>query len=199
MIGFKSYKTRQQWFENAAQIDLQIQKRGVRTLSGKSSFRFFDGPTMVGYQVPHRTMENVYCRGQPTPSACLVGEYDYDPTVPNVPASSFEVKQSGAGEDAGRGVFTKVDIPGNAYLSAETNVHTVDFMPSTVDLIQALAEEDDAEAVAIFIWYMVSAWRMWWCSENVCTRVPKGAEKRVGNRAWLHRFCSQSGLLFLLS
>ena len=154
VIGFKSYKTRQRWYANAAQIDLEGHKRGVRAKSGERPFRYFDGPTMVSYQVPHKTMEAVFCKRQPTPEECLVGQYAYDPALPNIPASSFEVKRSKVADDAGRGIFTNVDIPEDAYLSAETNVRMVEFMPSTVALIQELAETDMGKDLTIFNWYM---------------------------------------------
>jgi len=155
VIGFKSYKTRQQWYANAAQINLQIQKRGMRTKSGESPFRYFDGPTMVSYQLPHRTMEAVFCRRQPTPEACLAGSYNYDPAIPNLPASSFEVKHSGISENTGLGIFAKVDIPEGAHLSAETKVHAVEFLPSTGYLIENLSKDDTAgDAIDVFMWYM---------------------------------------------
>ena len=67
-------------------------------------------------------------------------DYTYDSNYPNVPRTSFEVKKSGVGDNAGRGLFAKVDIPKNTYLSAETSSHCVWFMPSTVALIFALKE-----------------------------------------------------------
>lgn len=109
---------------------------------------------MVSYQVPHRMVEAVFCKRQPTPEACLPGQYEFDPELPNVPSSSFEVKQSAVGDQAGRGLFTKVEIPEDAYLSAETNVQALKFMPTTVDLIQSLAEEDIGKSLDIFNWYM---------------------------------------------
>jgi hypothetical protein len=99
-------------------------------------------------------METVFCRRNPIPEECLVGEYDFDPEVPNIPATSFEVKQSGASETAGRGVFTTVDIPDDAYMSAETGVQAVAFMPSTVSLVREVAKEAFGKAVAVLVWYM---------------------------------------------
>jgi hypothetical protein len=98
-------------------------------------------------------MEDVFCRRIPTPGECLNG-YHFDPEYPNVPASSFEVKKSGVGGNAGRGVFAKVDIPKNAYLSLETNVHSVIFMPSTVALINALEEDPIGDELEILFYYM---------------------------------------------
>lgn len=108
---------------------------------------------MVSYQVPHRMVEAVFCRRQPTPEACLE-QYNFDPEVPNVPSSSFEVKQSAVGDNAGRGVFAKVDIQANTYLAAETGVQDVEFMPSTVDLILSLTEAEIGSRLEVFIWYM---------------------------------------------
>lgn len=109
---------------------------------------------MESYQVPNRAMETVFCRRQPTPEACLVGESDFDPAVPNIPVTSFEVKKSGSGEDAGRGVYTKVDIPEYAYLSAETSVHAVGFPPSTAALIRNMSNEDFGDAIDVVDYYM---------------------------------------------
>lgn len=110
---------------------------------------------MVSYQVPHKTTEVVFCRRQPIPEECLVGAYDFDPELPNIPSSSFEVKLSKVAENAGRGAFAKVDIPEDAYMSAETTVHAVGFMPHTVVMIQELVEEDDRRKLSIFNWYML--------------------------------------------
>lgn len=41
------------------------------TKSGKGPFLFFDGATMMSYQLPHKTVESVFCRRQPTPKECL--------------------------------------------------------------------------------------------------------------------------------
>jgi hypothetical protein len=100
---------------------------------------------MVSYQVPPKAMEIVYCRQVPIPKECEAGEYTYDLEAPNFPLDSFEVKMSGGGENAGRGVFAKVDIPRDAYLSAETSCHQVHFMPPTLELIEAMNNETYAE------------------------------------------------------
>jgi hypothetical protein len=141
IVAFKSYSTRKRWYANAAEIEVAIRKRSLRTKSGKTPFRVFDGPTMVSYQVPPRAMETVFCRREPMPEECRSLEFTYDSDYPNLPLTSFEVKKSGVGDNAGRGVFTTVDIPENTYLSAETSCHCVWFMPSSVALISALKDE----------------------------------------------------------
>ena len=96
---------------------------------------------MFTYQVPPKAMETVFCRQEPTPEDCL-DDYTYNQENPNIPARLLEVKMSREGENAGRGVFTKVDIPEDAYLSAETSCHPIRFMPSTKALLEAI---DDLE------------------------------------------------------
>ena len=145
MVAFKSYETRGRWYSNTAKIELEIVGRRVETKSGENPFKYFDGPTMVSYQVPPKAMEIVYCRQDPIPTECEDGEFTYDPEEPNFSISSFEVKMSEAGENSGRGVFAKVDIPGGAYLSAETGCHEVVFMPSTVGLIEDMVNKTDAK------------------------------------------------------
>lgn len=153
MIGFKSYNTRTRWYANAAAVDLEVQKRSVPTKSGASPFRYFDGSTMVAYQLPHRTVADVFCRRQPTPEECL-GMYQLDPANPNVPETSFEVKKSEVGDGAGRGLFSKVDIPEGAYLCSETSMYSVNFMPSTVSLIEDLNNEAPGEEANVLLYYM---------------------------------------------
>jgi hypothetical protein len=99
-------------------------------------------------------METVFCRKEPKPEECWDGESIYSSNYPNAPLSSFEVKKSGVGDNAGRGVFAKMDIPEDTYLSAETSCHSVLFMPSTVALIEALEEEPIGYELEVFDYYM---------------------------------------------
>lgn len=155
LVAFKSYETRSSWYSNAAEIDLEMVKRQVKTKSGTSPFKYFDGPTMVSYQVPPKAMEVVYCRQEPTPPECVIGEESYDPEQPNIPVSSLEVKMSKESENAGRGLFTKVDIPDDAYLSAETSCHSVQFMPSTKEMMDDIMKTKfNTTAIASVVAYM---------------------------------------------
>lgn len=135
---------------------MAIQKRIVSTKSGRAALRYFDGATMASYQIPSRTIENVFCRRRPTPVECYNGDYIMDPQVPNAQISSFEVKTSGQGEKAGRGVYAKVDIANETYISLETGPHALHFYPSTVALIMELTTkcEEEAEAVEALDYYM---------------------------------------------
>jgi hypothetical protein len=99
-------------------------------------------------------METVFCRKEPTPEQCLDSERTYDLNYPNAPLTSFEVKKSGVGDNAGRGVFAKIDIAKNTYMSAETSSHSVLFMPSTVALIEALEDEPIGDELEVLDYYM---------------------------------------------
>ena len=68
--------------------------RTLRTKSGNSPLRYFDGATMISYQAPSRTIEDVFCKRQPTPFGCGDDEFNFDPELPNVPTSSMEVRTS---------------------------------------------------------------------------------------------------------
>lgn len=155
-MAFKSYASRKRWYANAAEIDLAMQKRSVSTKSGKTALRYFDGATMVSYQAPSRTIENVFCRREPTPLGCDDDDFTFNPEHPNAPTSSMEVKSSGQGDNAGRGVFTKVDIGKDTYISAETASQSLRFYPSTYALIMELLEKCDeqAEALEVLEYYM---------------------------------------------
>jgi hypothetical protein len=109
---------------------------------------------MVSYQVPNRAVETVFCRREPTPEKCAVRHLFYDSNYPNVPLSSFEVKKSGVGDNAGRGVFTKINLAQDTYLSAETSSHRVLFMPSTVELIEDLENEPIGHELEALSHYM---------------------------------------------
>ena len=152
-MAFTSYGTRAAWYRNEAEIAVAIHERSVRTKSGTNPFRYFDGPTMVSYQVPSRAMETVFCRRIPTPDTCL-GHRHFTSELDNVPLSELQVKHSGLGENSGRGVFAKVDIPKGSYVAAEKSVELEYFMPSTVDLIEELEAEIIGDKLEVFVFYV---------------------------------------------
>jgi hypothetical protein len=88
------------------------------------------------------------------PKECVHDQPFFDSKYPNVPLSSFEVKKSGVGDHAGRGVFTKINIAKDTYFSAETSSQCVLFMPSTVTLIEALKEEPIGHELEVLDYYM---------------------------------------------
>jgi len=112
---------------------------------------------MSSYQVPSRTVQNVFCRRQPTPLSCLNDEYIYNPERPTAPVSLLEVKTSSLGENAGRGLFAKVHIAPDTYLGGETAAHPVHFSPTTYELIFKLYDTCDyTKELEILAYYMDS-------------------------------------------
>ena len=77
LVAFKDIKTRKNWYRNAAEIELQLQKRILPTKSGTSSLRYFDGTTMRSYQLPTHAFETVQCRQENVPKECEILEFDH--------------------------------------------------------------------------------------------------------------------------
>jgi len=137
VVATKKRSARKLWYRNEAEIELAIRNRMLRTKSGRSSLRHFDGSTMLTYQRPSKRTEALFCRREPTPIECTLESmgFGFDPHRPNTDLSNFEVRLSEASENAGRGVFAKVDIPIGNYIAVEHSVHGVYFPPYTYDLI----------------------------------------------------------------
>jgi hypothetical protein len=148
-VGFKDYGTRARWYRNEAEIDVEIHQRAVQTKSGNNPFVYFDGPTMFSYQIPSKAAEIVFCRDDPTPAECVAPSVQLNPETPNVLIEFFEVRNSTAGENAGRGLFTTIDIPRGSYLGAEQSVHSVSLRPSSYSIIDELQDTLD-EAYDLF-------------------------------------------------
>lgn len=69
--ALKNTKYDDMWYRNAAEIDLDIAKRMIPSLSGKPQLKFFDGSIMSSlYQTPNKATETVYCKESPTPESC---------------------------------------------------------------------------------------------------------------------------------
>lgn len=99
-VAMKGDSGNSMWRRSAAEIDIAIHKRILRTKSGKPALQNFDGSLMSGYMIPPKSFETVYCRAVPTPGSCLVGNAQtvedrrlYDPHVDrmNIGLSSGDV------------------------------------------------------------------------------------------------------------
>jgi hypothetical protein len=66
------------------------------------------------------------------------GQHGYNPYTANVPITDLYVSRSKAGERAGRGVFTSVDIPPNTYVGLETTVYGVMYEWKSSELIEQM-------------------------------------------------------------
>lgn len=153
-IAFKCTSCFSQWHSNQAMIDLAIKERSMATVDGIGTklFRFFDGATMVGYQYPSRVVENVFCREIPTPEFCDT-LHGFDPYTTNVMLSSLEVKTSLI-PNAGRGVFTKIDIPKGSYIGLEEVSNNVIVMPSSVYWLRIFMNESIVNRWKMFDAYL---------------------------------------------
>uniref|UniRef100_A0A7S2HCC7 PABS domain-containing protein n=1 Tax=Helicotheca tamesis TaxID=374047 RepID=A0A7S2HCC7_9STRA len=143
LVAMKDYSSRTNWYQNAAEVEAAIHYRIKRTYSGESALRFFDGATMMSFQVPNKGFETVYCRSHPTPEGCKNEGVFYTASYTNTKISSFEVKTSEIGEHAGRGVFAKVDIPKGSRIALDESVKSIYAAPSTVDLAFTFLKEFD--------------------------------------------------------
>jgi hypothetical protein len=142
MVAMKSYSSRKLWFANEAQVQLEIQKRIGQSKSGELPLKYFDGPTMVEYQIPNSVWEKVFCLQDPPPEECETIRGGFDPNRPLVPTSLLEVRPSSLGDHAGRGLFATSNIPKEAYVALDSAVHPIFFPPSTIDLVESLKSFD---------------------------------------------------------
>jgi hypothetical protein len=151
LLSSKSEVPRVNWYRNEAEVNLEMQRRSVKSKSGSPVFHYFDGATMQFFQMPSKRLETVFCRQEPIPPACLELR-GYDPEVKNADISSFEVKTSGVGENAGRGLFAKTDIPKGTYVTIDTSSQNVYFSPSTFSIITEMEEIlDDLRSVDVYM------------------------------------------------
>lgn len=137
LVALKDYKLRAHWYRNEAEISIQLQKRIKRTKSGQSALKRFDAPTMLEYQVPPKPFETNYCRQCNVPAECAD---TFDGCKFNVPRDDLVVHKSSVGENAGRGLFTTRDIPSDACLIAEDNPTSIQMLPTTWSVIEAMHE-----------------------------------------------------------
>ena len=153
-IAFKCRSCFTQWHSNQAMIDLAIKDRAMVAVDGNGSklFRFFDGATMIGYQITSRVVENVFCREIPTPAFCEAS-HGFNPYTTNIRLSSLEVKTSLI-PNAGRGVFTKIDIPKGSFFGLEEVSHNVIVMPASVHWIRTFMNESIVNRWKMFDAYL---------------------------------------------
>mmetsp|Transcript_14153 Transcript_14153/g.28862 ORF Transcript_14153/g.28862 Transcript_14153/m.28862 type:complete len:654 (-) Transcript_14153:124-2085(-) len=62
LVALKNTVSRKLWYQNAANIDIELHKRIVSTHSGEPALLYFDASVMLSYQLPHMVHEDVYCR-----------------------------------------------------------------------------------------------------------------------------------------
>ena len=113
--------------------EIEIHKRLARTYSGKSSLTYIDVPLMASMQRPHKAFEVAYCRKFPTPIDCRV--HSTHSTMPNLPITSLEARQSSLGKNAGRGVYATADIAKGSMIAFEKAQLFVRLEPDVMDIV----------------------------------------------------------------
>jgi spermidine synthase len=140
IVAFKDYATRRYWYDDEAAVNLKIQERIRRTVSGKPALKSFDGATMAKYQVPHSAFEEIFCRSPFNKSPTCKYLRGYEPDRPNTRASAFKVQKSPLSVDTGYGVFATVDIPKGSMIMQEKSSNSIHFSPSTWELMNTVFE-----------------------------------------------------------
>ena len=140
LVACKDFSCRERWYSNSASVDLDIHKRILPTHSGSPTLKYFDGSTKSLYRIPTKPFEVNYCRQESSPSECASLQ-GYDPTIPNIPESFFEIKQTNRGTNK-LGLFAKVDIARGSMILQEKSSNSVHFYPTTTNLIYETANLD---------------------------------------------------------
>lgn len=146
IILCKGKSCRQHWYAEESYMTYQIKKR---LLSYPS---IIDGAMLLRYNRPPKAWERLFCSFPRNKRQCNYMN-GFDPAIPNIYRHEFEVKQSSLGKNAGRGLFTKVDIAEGSYFMQEISVHPVRFSVhstelifNTRELIQEIYEGDDDDS-----------------------------------------------------
>lgn len=148
LVACKDSKCRKNWHRNPVEVDLELRKKLLPTVSGKSPLRYFDGATMMMYQIPHKVYETVYCRKVPTPDSCVALGSPLDVKY-DVTWKDFEVKKSTI-EGGGLGLFTTVDIPKGSSLYFDDS--PIMFPPSMFDIMSKVevGSNDIMEYISLY-------------------------------------------------
>ena len=135
LVSFKNYKSRARWYRNSAEIEIELRQRIHATKSGQSALRFFDGPTMISYQLPSKVQEVVFCRKEETPWECKLG---FDQDLIKDPTYQFETQTSGIEEYDTVTHQTARDVPKRYNIKMSDGSKAFHILPSTWSLIDAM-------------------------------------------------------------
>ena len=145
LIAMKNRRNRSLWYQSMAELDIAIHERVKRTHSGTPALKYFDAPTMKGYQIPHKGFESVFCKSSDGSESC---ESTEDYKRESVPSSAFEVRMSSVGDGSGRGVFAKTDIKKGTVIGPEVVHQSLYFSPAaTASILGLLNSEIDPEEI----------------------------------------------------
>jgi hypothetical protein len=127
-IFCKDDNCRNQWYADESYFNYKIHTR----LS--SPPKYVDGAMLERFSRPPKAWESLYCSFNENRRECQYAN-GFDPEVPNIPLESFEVKMSSLGKNAGRGLFTKVDIPEGCYIMLEKSVQLLRFSDKSLETV----------------------------------------------------------------
>lgn len=120
-VAFKADYGISRWRMNEAHYRLRLRQRLINNQP-----LTFDSAIMTNLRYPPKHSALGYCSSvENTDDDDCDDVHGYDPEIPCVPLSDLFVSRSKAGENAGRGVFTNVDIPAESYISLETSVYPI--------------------------------------------------------------------------
>jgi len=134
LVAMKDKNTNALWNQNVAKIDLAIHQRILRTHSGNPALQYFDGDTMVSYQVPSKPFEAVHCHKDPVPENCLVNK------IGDISVDNLEVKLSNPDDDGSWGIFTKVDIKQGSTIGRQASSQYLHIPPLAFERMSEILE-----------------------------------------------------------
>jgi SET domain len=173
-VAMKDGVSKAQWRLNEAHFARRMQKR----LVDPSSLQWFDSATMLSLRYPSKHSAVRFCGpngnylddgDDELDEICDKDGHGYDPFTANIPVTDLFLEKSQAGVHAGRGVFTKVDIPADTYIGLETTIHSVMYEWTTTelhgDMMDFVPEYANSKGRIIFVFaeaygYSQEPWNM---------------------------------------
>eukprot|EP00934_Nitzschia_sp_Nitz4_P000062 Nitzschia sp. Nitz4//scaffold340_size24592//23009//24421//NITZ4_008365-RA/size24592-processed-gene-0.9-mRNA-1//-1//CDS//3329548527//62//frame0 len=146
-VAFVHRSTYAHWHLNEANFAVRLRQRhisvmGTPTSDNSDTLVSLDSATMASLRFPSRISENAFCAY--SPGRCGAHHpVGINLHAANIPRSQLEVKRSGVGDKAGRGVFSKVDIPANSYLDLESASHPIRVPWKSSKIVWDLVEQND--------------------------------------------------------
>jgi len=136
LIMAKNPSFKDKWFETPASVNIQIHKMLGEQI--EKSLSRFDGVSMARYQYSKKIWENHFCLKTSNPPYECSTVRGINPSIKDFSARMFEVKKSSLGEEAGRGLFAKVDIPERSLFMQQEATDSVHFSGQVNDLIDKM-------------------------------------------------------------
>jgi hypothetical protein len=136
-VAFKSLDGMAYWRMNEAHYNMAMNEH--LTEDSLDDLLVFDSAAMLQLQYPPSHSSWYYCGGYKNSNDCDF--HGYDPEYPNIPLTDLYVSKSKAGDNAGRGVFTKVDIPASSNIALEATTQSIHYEWKTTELHRNMVEE----------------------------------------------------------